>query len=105
HLRLADEGDLEGDLARNVAEDIVVFYEDGIYHGHAGVRQLAELLMQQLPNGSFEYSVKSVAGEFAFLEWTGRSATSIILDGADSFCIRDGKIIAQTIHYRVVPLD
>jgi hypothetical protein len=40
-----------------------------------------------------------------FLEWTARSDEAKIEDGADSFCIRDGRIVAQTIHYTVQPLQ
>ncbi len=41
----------------------------------------------------------------AFLEWTPRSDSAKLEDGADFFCIRDGRIVAQTIHYTVEPLS
>lgn len=42
-----------------------------------------------------------VAGEMAFLEWTAASKKAIVEDGADSYLIRDGRIVAQTIHYTI----
>jgi hypothetical protein len=39
----------------------------------------------------------------AFLEWTATCATARVRDGADSFWIRGGRIVAQTIHYTVEP--
>ena len=39
HLRLATENDVEADLERNVAEDIVVLSGRGIFHGHGRRRQ------------------------------------------------------------------
>ncbi len=42
-----------------------------------------------------------VEGETGFLEWGGRGEHTRIKDGADSYVIRDGKIVAQTIHYTV----
>jgi hypothetical protein len=41
-----------------------------------------------------------VDGEVAFLEWRGCSDTCEIKEGADSFLIRNGRIIARTIHYK-----
>jgi hypothetical protein len=41
HLRLAEENDLEGDLERNVAEDVVMLTGRGVFRGHAGVCELA----------------------------------------------------------------
>lgn len=40
-------------------------------------------------------------GRFAFLEWTATETGAKVEDGADSFVIEDGKIVAQTIHYTV----
>jgi hypothetical protein len=105
HLQLAKDGDLETDLARNVAADIVVFMADGIYHGHEGVRELAARLMDELPSARFEYTTVLSEGEVAFLEWRADASGAVVTDGADSFVVRDGKIVAQTIHYTVVPVE
>ena len=37
----------------------------------------------------------------AFLEWAYEDSTTRVRDGADSYLIEDGKIVAQTIHYTV----
>jgi SnoaL-like domain len=102
HLRLASENDLEGDLARNVADDIVVLSARGMFHGHAGVRELARQLMEEVPSGEWRYRQRFVEGRVAFLEWTVESGPFRVPDGADSYLIEDGKIKAQTIHYTVV---
>ena len=44
-------------------------------------------------------------GEAAFLEWTARSESVRVTDGADSFFIRDELVVAKTIHYTAVPLE
>src|SRR3954468_12882340 len=44
HLRLADEGAVEEDLASNVAEDVVMLTGRGVFRGHEGVRELARQL-------------------------------------------------------------
>jgi hypothetical protein len=44
-------------------------------------------------------------GEFAFLEGCATSDSAEATEGADSFVIRDGKILFQTIHYKVHQRD
>ncbi len=95
---------MDDDLARNYAEDVVVLTGRGIFRGHDGVRHLARLLPDELPNCTFEYRTRLVEGEVAFLEWTARADGARVDDGADSFLIRGGRIVAQTIHYTVKPL-
>ena len=68
HLRLAAELDLDGDLERNVAEDIVILSGRGVFHGHAGVRELARQLMDEVPSGEWVYGSQLVEGRMAFLE-------------------------------------
>jgi SnoaL-like protein len=105
HLRLASEGDFEGDLARNVSEDIVALTPRGVFRGHGGVRELARQLMDEIPNGEWRYGAQLVEGRIAFLEWTVETGPFRVPDGADSFVIEDGKIQAQTIHYTVTDPD
>lgn len=105
HLRESKEGSVEADMARNYAEDLVVLTRDGVYRGHDGLRQLAERLRQELPDAVFEYHICLVEGELGFLEWSGRGGQAQVDDGADSYLIQDGKIIAQTIHYTVTQLS
>jgi hypothetical protein len=101
HLREGKEGSVEVDLVRNYAEDVVILSGRGVHHGHDGIRELAQVLREELPDVTFEYQTTLVEGELAFLEWTGRSGQAVVEDGADSFLIRDGLIIGQTIHYTV----
>ncbi|HXG67186.1 MAG TPA: nuclear transport factor 2 family protein [Blastocatellia bacterium] len=103
HLRLCREGRLEDDLARNIAEDVVLLTGRGVYRGHDGVRRLARFLKQDFPDARYEYVTALVDGETAFLEWRAESSRARVRDGADSFLIRNGKIVAQTIHYTPEP--
>lgn len=104
HLRESLDGSIEDDLARNYSKDLVVLTGRGVFRGHGGLRQLAELLRNELPGGTFEYGTRLVEGEMGFLEWTARSSTARVDDGADSYLIKGGRIVAQTIHYTVKPL-
>ena len=110
HLNLAEnwggeggfERILEEDIRRNVSEDIVILINRGQFHGYEGVRQLAYMLGEELPeHRSFEYTYRAVEGRMAFLEWAYEDENVRVRDGADSYLIENGKIVAQTIHYTV----
>jgi len=101
HLRLAAVHRFEEDIARNVAPHCVVLERRGIFRGRDGVRQLARLLEDELPGAPYRYVNRLVEGRFAFLEWTAEAERTRVRDGADSFVIEDGWIVAQTIHYTV----
>jgi ribosomal protein S13 len=98
----AIEQAVEEDMRRNVSEDIVILINRGTFRGYEGVRHLARMLIEELPeHRSFEYTYKAVEGRMGFLEWTYEDANVRVKEGADSYLIEDGKIVAQTIHYTV----
>ena len=91
---------LEEDLRRNVSQDVVVLINRGTFRGHDGVRKLAEMLAEELPDHeAFEYTYVAAEGRIGLLEWSYTDATVTVRDGVDSYLIEDGKIVAQTIHY------
>lgn len=102
HQRLRVENDLEADLQRNYAPDVVVLSYEGISRGHEGVRKLAWILHTYLPDAHYEYRHVVVSDGFALLEWSGEGPDRLIHDGADSYVIENGKIVAQSIHYSSV---
>jgi hypothetical protein len=93
---------VEEDIRRNVSEDMVILINRGTFRGHEGVRELARMLGEELPeHRAFEYTYRAVEGRMAFLEWAYEDANVRVRDGADSYLIEDGKVVAQTIHYTV----
>jgi hypothetical protein len=103
HLELARRGAIEEDLERNYSRDVVFLIADGIYRGHVGARELASRLAEELPMARFDYIAVLTDGEVGFLEWAAEAESAIVTDGADSYVIRGGKIMAQTIHYSLIP--
>lgn len=101
HLRLRKQKATAEDICRDYAEDAVLLSGRGVFRGHEGVRRSAGMLKRELPGATYEYRTRLVDGEVAFLEWTAHSDGARVEDGADSFLIRDGLIVAQTIHYTV----
>jgi hypothetical protein len=68
------------------------------------VRELARVLAEELPDALATYTNLLVEGRFAFLEGTADSGHTRVRDGAASFVIEDGWLVAQTIHYTVEPV-
>lgn len=101
HLKLAQERAFEEDITRNFASDCVVLTGRGLFRGHDGLRRLAAMLDEEIPSGEWEYRVQLVEGNAAYLEWSADSGEAIVEDGADSFFIQGGRVVAQTIHYTV----
>jgi hypothetical protein len=102
HLRLRAQGKLEEDIRRNYAEDVVLLHVNGVEHGHEGIRKSGHRLGHQLLDARFEYVAKHAFGEYGYLEWRADSEQYRVEDGADSYVIRDGKIVMQTVHYRLL---
>lgn len=102
HLQLAAAGEWRTDIERNVADDVVVLTGFGVFEGLDDVRILAELLAAQLPEATFEYRTVLTRDDVAFLEWDADAHGARVRDGVDTFVVRDGRIVTQTIHYTVV---
>ena len=100
HLRLRAEGDLERDLERNISPDIAVLTRTGCWRGHDCVREQATALEQYTDSDTFDYEALVVEGDVGYMEWSA-GGDGEIRDGADSYVVRDGKIVVQTIHYTV----
>jgi hypothetical protein len=103
HLARALDGDVEADLALNFAPDCVLLTSYGVFHGHDGLREAARLLDEQLGGTAYEYRRTMTHGELGFLEWTAETPYAVVEDGADSYVVREGRIVAMTAHYTVLP--
>jgi hypothetical protein len=99
HLKRREERDLEGDLEQNYAADVVLLCEHGPRQGRDAIRASAAALGRQLPDAVFEYQHKIVHGEYAMIFWRAESTSARAEHGVDSFVIRDGRIVMQTVAY------
>ena len=100
HLDLSRQGSVDDDLAENFAPDVIVLTRWGSFEGHSGMKELADRLARELPDMEFEYDVVLVERDFGLLAWRATASNgNRVDDGADSYVIRDGRIVAQSIHY------
>ena len=101
HLERRQLGDIEGDLEHNYIPDVVLFYERGVLKGRDAVRASATALADQLPDARFPFLFKAVDGENALLHWSAQSPHVRVELGVDTFVIRDGRIVLQTVSYEL----
>jgi hypothetical protein len=101
HLRRRAAGDLEGDLQHNYDPDVIVLHQDGEARGHEGIRLLAERFSRYQNDGSLRCQRLLTSGEIGVLEWSGLGGRTdtMMLEGMESFVVRDGLIAAQTLNY------
>ena len=99
HLILSEQGDFVTDMHRNYSPDTSVLTGFGTYRGYDGITELAKMLEDELPNATYQHVTKIIDKEIAFLEWTASSDRYEVKDGVDSYLFKEGKIVAQTIHY------
>jgi len=93
------------------AEEFLQSYRDnsflitsaGVYRGLQEIRACHQHLKDVLPNARYDYKVRLVEKNIGFLEWSADSGAHRVTDGADSYVIQDGYILAQTIHYTLIP--
>jgi hypothetical protein len=103
HLALRLAGCTAEDIRTNYAEDVVLLCFDGAFRGRKAVRESAKRLASQLPNARFELTSEIVEGPYAFLLWRATADGCDAVDGADSFVIRGGRIVMQSVYYRLEP--
>jgi hypothetical protein len=103
HLALRASCDVELDIERNYAPDVVMLTCFGVFRGRDGVREGARLLQMQIGDARVTYVRRLVHRDVAFLEWTAESDSVRVEDGTDTFVIRNGHIVTKTFHYTVKP--
>ncbi len=101
HLRRRSAGDLDGDIRANYHPDVILLYPEGELRGHDGVRRLAEHHSRYQSDGSLRCLRLLTADEVGVLEWSGLGGRTdtLMLEGMESFIVRDGLIMAQTVSY------
>jgi hypothetical protein len=101
HLRRRAAGDLDGDIKHNYDPEVIVLHPDGEARGHDGIRHLAEHFSRYQSDGSFRCHRLLTSGEIGVLEWSGLGGRTdtLMLEGMESFVVRNGLIAAQTLNY------
>lgn len=98
HLARRQNGDVDGDIARNYAADVVLLSAEGISHGHDGIRSCNRVLREHIPQAGYSYLNVLVHQDIGFLQWQATGQERVFF-GSDTFIVNRGKIVVQTIHF------
>lgn len=101
HIMLVLDWEQELDVEKNYSSECCLLTSIGMFHGHDGVRRFYKIMNEKCPEADYLYFNRMCCGEVAFLEWQAESAEFYIEDAAESFLIRNGQIVSQTVHFTV----
>lgn len=100
HLTARKQHRVEEDLS-NFSPDVLILSSTGVYRGHDGLQRFWRELDDAVPSARFAYAEPRSDGEAAMVEWQARGRDTYVDDGVDSYLVRDGRIIIQTVHYTI----
>jgi ketosteroid isomerase-like protein len=98
HLAASAKGDVEGIVA-DYADDAVSISPGGVTHGKEELRKLFTGIFGG-PPGSHPPLVlqqQVYTKEIGYITWTQNAGTPQEVHGSDTFVVRKGKIVAQTV--------
>ena len=97
HLQAFGRGDVDA-IMTDYDEAAVFIKQDGTLRGTDEIRSFFESLVADLPPGSaLDVSEQIVEEDIAYIVWSGESEKVKIPFATDTFIVRDGKIVAQTL--------
>jgi ketosteroid isomerase-like protein len=102
HIDLRLAGRLDDDLRDNYAADVVAVSLPGAGRGHDAIRAMASDLDRAVPDATFHIDRLLVEGDYGLLVWSAESPAGSVCDGTDAFAVRDGRIVAHTVHFHVM---
>jgi len=98
------------DLAETMAdysENAVLVTHGETFLGHEEISGLFEDLFAEFSQDPVEFSLeeKRIASEYAYIVWNADTPENTYEFATDTFVIRDGEIVAQTLGTVVTPKD
>jgi hypothetical protein len=110
HLKCFGDGDLAGLLADYVP-DTVVFRPfgfggpGGVAKGLTAIGPVFSVVLAEFarPGTRFEIRQQAIEGDYGYIVWEAETAQNVYELGSDTFIVKDGKIVAQSIAAKIVP--
>jgi ketosteroid isomerase-like protein len=104
HLQTFGAGDLPGLLADYSDQSLVILLNGAVLRG---VDQIKNALFVGLfaefakPGASFNLSQKVIEGDIAYITWSAETADNVYEFATDTFVIRNGQIVVQTVGFKM----
>lgn len=105
HIKALGTGDLD-DLMSDYAEGSVVIGPDGVTRGLPAIRALFDFFLSGLLKpGTYDFGLDKLHadGDVVFVMWHAKCAGADVRFAADTFLVKNGKIVLQTFAPDLVP--
>ncbi len=92
-------------ILADYAPGAVLFTPDGPLKGADAMRPLFQAMFAEFgkPGAVFNMKQHSVDGDYAYILWSAETADNVYEVGSDTFVVRDGKIVAQSLASKITP--
>ncbi|WP_199434501.1 nuclear transport factor 2 family protein [Qaidamihabitans albus] len=100
HAGALADGDLAGVIS-DYAEDARFITPDGVVAGRAALTEVFAGVLEQFPGFTLSVGTLVADDDTVLLEWTADAKAHDIIDGVDTFVMRDGLIQLQTARFTV----
>ena len=97
-----DEGDMDAVMS-DYATDAVLLTPEGPKYGHGEIRPALEWFLKNILATATDFTMiqQTVEGEVAYIAWSAESPRYRIPSSTDTFIVRNGKIVVQTMAAKV----
>lgn len=104
HLQCFGTANLDG-IMSDYSEDSVLLTPTGAFKGRAAIRAFFEAGFVEFTKRGTTFNAKQsyVEGDCAFIAWDAETPDNRYEGAADTFVIRDDKIVVQTFSAKVTP--
>ena len=102
HMEVLVAGNMD-ELLADYADDAVIMALDGTSVGIDAIRDLFQNILDTMPNLKVTTRNLRAYDDLVLQDWSADCDTVSITDGADTYVIRDDKIVRQTGWFKVVP--
>ena len=105
HLQTFGAGDLVGVLEDYGSESAIITPDGAVLRGLDQISGLFQAFFAEFakPGAAFSLNQQVVEGEIAYIAWSAETADNVYELGTDTFLVRDGKILVQTIALKANP--
>jgi ketosteroid isomerase-like protein len=99
HLQSFAAGNLNGILEDFTDTSVIITPTGAVLRGPQQMKPFFEALFNEFakPGASFNLIQRVVDAEVAYISWSAETADNVYELGTDTFFVRNGKIIAQTL--------
>lgn len=102
HMEALVAGEMDEVMA-DYADDAVIMTLDDTVVGIDAIRGFFQNMLDAMPNLKMITRNLRAHDDLVLIDWSADCDTVSITDGADTFVIRDDKIVRQTAWVKVVP--